>query len=108
MYNKNNIQIEADSVKKNTLSSFKEINLGYVDLSRNIYNKELILNSNFEVTIQNIGNFGNINVFKLKGGSISFIGNIEYASNSATYNPDVFNVIYIYNEYDVAKIYIEN
>ena len=108
LYNKNNIQIEADSVKKNTLSSFKEINLGFVDLSRNIYNKELILNSNFEFTIQNIGNFGNINVFKLKGGSISFIGNFDYASNSATYNPDVFNVIYIYNEYDVAKIYIEN
>jgi len=108
LYNKNDIQIEADSVKKNTLSSFKEINLGYVDLSRNIYNKELILNSNFEFTIQNIGNFGNINVFKLKGGSISFIGNFDYASNSATYNPDVFNVIYIYNEYDVAKIYIEN
>ena len=108
LYNKNYIQIEADSVKKNTLSSFKEINLGYVDLSRNIYNKELILNSNFEFTIQNIGNFGNINVFKLKGGSISFIGNFDYASNSATYNPDVFNVIYIYNEYDVVKIYIEN
>ena len=61
-----------------------------------------------KITIQNIGNFGNINVFKLKGGSISFIGNFDYASNSATYNPDVFNVIYIYNEYDVAKIYIEN
>ena len=108
LYGLNDEHENLDIVAKRTMSSFEISLIPKVDLTKNYFYPAQDLTTNFEFSILSIGYFGNMNVFKLKGGSISFAGNFEMANNSSTYDATKYNTIYVYNEYDIAKVYIEN
>ena len=98
------------SIKEFILDNIGFIEKGSValDFSGNYFNSQITLTTSHTFKIDSDGAFGNVNVYKLKGGSLLFPSNFLKTKSSEDYNPLVWNIIYFYKEYDKVRYTIEN
>lgn len=78
-----------------------------VDLTQNNFSNLQTLTGNVTFTRQPGGRFGKMAVYKLTGGSVSFGVGFVQQGGSRLYNPNLYNIITFWQEYDKVKYFIE-